>query len=408
MSVFRKILLAFVVHRYRFVKKINKGSRHLKMLEYSRKAINFYEGYPQVWSRLPVITKNEVINQWSSFVTGHKAMFKFFYSFGYTGGTTGKPMKLVQSKLRFLRELGAMYGYWWSLGWRGECRAVIRNASLPDKQVKMHKFKGVIVFDGFKRENEYLEFIWSEIERLNVKWIHAYPSSAYSLFKYARDYKIDFAIRGVFMGSEGIHDYQKVLFNSLKLNWGTWYGHSEKLIFATKCPVSDVFHLDDYYGYTEVLGLGGEVEVGCQGSLVGSNSHNKGFSLIRYDTNDRAIYLGDRCPSCGEKSRAIRDIIGRWDNNLIALNNGSTISTTALNSHDPYFSEIHEGLQYRQTEPGSLKIYIIKSKDWNEVIFQEYQLFLEGVMSGKCEFQVEFIDKLIFGENGKFNLLLKY
>jgi hypothetical protein len=54
---------------------------------------------------------------------------------GTTGGTSGKPLRLLIPKNRYIVELNTMNSMWKNVGWKGEIRGVIRNKQLINNQI---------------------------------------------------------------------------------------------------------------------------------------------------------------------------------------------------------------------------------------------------------------------------------
>ena len=77
-------------------------------------------------SKIELIDKETVMDNWDSFLLPNYNKSKTVE--GTTGGTSGKPLRLVLPKDRYVFELATMYSMWNVLDWKGEARAILRNA----------------------------------------------------------------------------------------------------------------------------------------------------------------------------------------------------------------------------------------------------------------------------------------
>jgi phenylacetate-CoA ligase len=356
------------------------------------------------------IDKDIVMNNWEDFQLPGNYQSKIVT--GTTGGTSGKPLKLVLPKNRYVFELATMYSMWENIGWHGQTRAVIRNAHLSGNQsFKVDILKKEVIFDGFRTSKDYYYTIYNTIKNHNISFIHAYPSSAYQFSLFLKKENLDVSfIKGFFCGSEALLAEQKQLIqNDLGLSIYHWYGHSEKLVLGGYCKGSDLIHIEPTYGYFELIDDKDEPikEVGKVGEIVGTTLHNPYMPLIRYRTGDFAEYAGDYCKHCNRYLTLLKNIQGRWDKNKIYLKDGSYVTTTALNLHSDLYLHI-DGIQYVQKEKGELDIYLVKGDNFSETIEKELKTHFDNSFLGKCNYQFIYKGKLEKETNGKFLPLKQY
>lgn len=323
-----------------------------------------------------------------------------------TGGTSGKPVRLLIPRNRHIVELSTMHHIWNRTGWNYDTRAVIRNHKLPQNVVfQINPITKELIFDNFRLGHEYVKQIHKVLLKYKIEYIHAYPSAAYQFCSICLELGLELGfIKAFLCGSEGVLDFQKKLINTdMGLNLFSWYGHSEKLVLGGYCEYTDHFHLEPSYGYFELIGKNNipVTTPGEFGEIVGTTIHNYGMPLIRYKTGDYAEYVGDHCEKCGRKMPIIKNIQGRWDKNQIFRKDGTYITTTALNLHNDLYNKI-EGIQYIQNEAGSLKVLIIKGLDF---YYEDEKTFLKHfseAIGKESSVKIEYVDKLIYQPNGKF------
>lgn len=351
------------------------------------------------------IDKDEVMNHWDEFLVDNIDWSKV--SVGTTGGTSGKALKLVAPKDRYVHEALFVNRHRTNAGWKpGVLRAVIRNDKLPsNRDFLINPIQKHLIFDAFRMNESYAKIIYSIIKRFKVRYIHAYPSAVYQFFKLCEKQKLDLSIiQAVMLSSEAITDEQSwYIREHLGIRISCSYGHSEKLILAmNNCETMDL-DVDPYYGYCEIIDENGNIlrENGSIGELVGTSFSNKYQILIRYKTGDHAkIDSINRCEN-GIEFYRLSKIYGRWDKSLIYKKDGSTTSLTALNLHGDFYNHI-DGMQYIQHEKGKVVVLLIK----NDLFTTEDESFILNhvgyAMGGNDCVEIRYVDRLVFQPNGKF------
>ena len=215
---------------------------------------------------------------------------------------------------------------------------------------------------------------------------------------------LDF-IKVAFLASEGVTNEQRSFFEEKGITIYSFYGHSEKLILAGSSPESKYYHIEENYGYCELVDSKGQVikEQGVLGEMVGTTFCNKLFPLIRYKTGDYSKYADTAYLKCGQRS--LDEVEGRWANSTIYKADGTYINTANLNFHNDVYSHI-DGLQYLQEEVGKLIVCIIKNKWYTHADEQVFVTLLGKAMGSEDAIEIRYVDKLIFQANGKFLQLI--
>ena len=83
-------------------------------------------------SKIPLIDKDIVLENFENFINPKLDLSK--YDHGTTGGTSGKPLKLIMPPERYIVELATMHYLWSTAGYDFDVRAVIRNHKLIDNE----------------------------------------------------------------------------------------------------------------------------------------------------------------------------------------------------------------------------------------------------------------------------------
>ena len=145
------------------------------------------------------------------------------------------------------------------------------------------------------------------------------------------------------------------------------------MILGSNCEYSNTFHFEPLYGFVELVDNNGNKisKEGQVGELVGTGFNNKAMPLIRYKTGDLAVYTNQKC-KCGREYFTVREIKGRWLQEMLVTKNNSLISITALNLHSNVFDRVQK-FQFEQNKPGIANLNIIpkhnyKADDGNAII----------------------------------------
>ena len=392
-------------------KSYNPEQKLLEVVNTAIKNVPYYrDRYKEINSlsdfrnQINFIDKDEVMDNWEDFIAIGTSKSKIIT--GTTGGTSGKPLKLVIPKNRYIFELGTMYTMWENVGWKGQIRAVLRNTKLEDnKDYIVNPIKREFIFDGFRTSDSYYDIVYQTMKKHKIKYLHAYPSSAYQFAVFLKNKGYDTSIFNAFLcGSEGLLPEQKSLItDQLGINIYNWYGHSEKLVLGGYCKVNKDIHIEPTYGFFELIDTDGNIisEPNKKGEIVGTTLHNNYMPLIRYRTGDYAEYVGDYCKDCGRHLALVKNIEGRRDSNRIYFKDQSYTSITALNMHGDLYTYIN-GMQYVQNKPGELIIKIIKDRSYTQQIEERFISFFESVLGENCNFQINYVDVIENEKNGKF------
>lgn len=388
-----------------------------KLINYVNNAISstkYYSQYNEIrdiddfFKNIGFIDKKVVLNNFGDFMVNSFDKSKFIY--GTTSGTSGRPMKLYLPRNRYYYELSAVHSIWCDHGWNYETRAVIRNHKLSENRIYSIKpLTKEIIFDAFRLDVKYVKEIYRVLKRKRIKYIQAYPSSAYLFCKICADLELELSfIKCIFTSSEPLLDYQREFIeNKSNIRISNFYGHSEKLIIAGDNKKSSDLIFEDFYGYVELIDENGNqiCKKGQVGELVGTGFHNTGLFLIRYKTGDFAEYVSNYCQVRQKKGLVVKNIVGHRNKNIIFKSDGTYITTTALNLHGALYDKI-DGIQYVQVEKGSLVVKLIKNIAFNDNDLMDFQNHFKYAMGKDSKVYIEFVEKLEYHENGKYSILI--
>lgn len=357
---------------------------------------------------VPIIEKDTVMSNFDDFMNRNVDISS--YDKGTTGGTSGRPLKLIMPPERYIVELATLHYTWSKIGFNFDVRAVIRNHRLPpNKDYLVNPITKEVIFDGFRLNDDYFLKVYNVMRKNRISFIHCYPSVAYGFSKFLLKNKLDISfLRAFLCSSENVLGYQKeFIVNNLGVSFLSFYGHSEKLIFASsgfeESCVSEDYTIEPNYGYFELIDSEDRVirDVDVVGELVGTTLNNYGMPLIRYRTGDFASY---KIPPTDKSPGILKSILGRWRGDKIYNSDGTFVTTTALNLHSELYEKI-DGIQYFQDTKGELVINIIKNDKFSEEDLNALTYHFESKMNSDTIIKIFFVDEMKKNANGKFLLL---
>lgn len=395
------------------IPNIKPEEKLLQMVNYAIKNVPYYRSryagleihsIEEFKEKIAFIDKDEVMAHWDEFLVDNIDWSKCVV--GTTGGTSGKPLKLVQPKNRYVVEAAFVSAIREKSGWNHIPRALIRNHKLPvNRDFMLNPITKDFIFDAFRMNEEYAAKIYAVMRKYRVEYIHAYPSAAYQFLKLCDNQKLDLGfIKCCMLSSEALTEEQvHFIWDELHIPISITFGHSEKLILAANNCENFDYLVEPGYGFFELVGEENKdiAQLGKIGEMVGTTFYNQYMPLIRYRTGDYAEYGGIRRDSDGVKKIVLHKIYGRRNSSAIYKHDGTITSITALNLHGDFYTHI-DGMQYLQEERGELIVLIIKNRLYTE---EDECFILEHLgyaMGGKEYVSIRYVDKLIYQPNGKF------
>lgn len=397
------------------IPSIDPNKRLIDMANYAIANVPYYRNK---YKSLVITSIDQFINEIEPItkktVIAHQDEFKSDLAKDYiitsTSGTTSKPLTMLMPKNRYVTEMSFVGKAWNEAGWKFTPRATLRREHLKEGTIfEVNPFTKEYIFDGFNRSDDYCRKAWEVMKSRNISTIYSYPMSCYEFLKRLYDLGLDTSfIKLALLTSEPVTDIQyKFIKEKLGINISSFYGHTEKLIFARSLNGFSNFVIEPAYGFTELLGADGLPirNIGSEGELTGSTLYNYAMPLLRYRTNDWAEFGGNIIDSDGVEKMLLTKIYGRRDNSVIYRNNGVTISDGNLTFHGEILEHL-DGLQYVQNKRGYLRCLIKPNSGFNDKDMELLKHTLSDAMLGDEFYSIECVDEFIIQPNGKFLLLV--
>jgi len=360
---------------------------------------------------LPLLTRDDVRRLDTDLLPDGHPPAESKYS--TTGGTTGKPLGFWITHDASAAEWAFMLHGWRRAGFKpGDWRVVVRGRVVSGRgagrAVEVDALNQAIYVSGFDLSAETLGRCIGVIRRSRARFLHAFPSSATVVAQHLeRTGDTLPSIRALLLGSENIYPGQRAY---LERVFGcrvfTWYGHSEKSIFAPECRCGRTYQVSDPYGVAELVDADGQpiTRPGERGLLVGTGFINHATLFVRYLTDDQAEWVEGPCPGCGAEGLLLTRIVGRWNQEYLVGRSGALIPMAAINLHTRVYTSLRQ-FQFRQETPGEAVLLAVRSDAFRADDEAELRRELGARLGGEVAISIEFVPELPLSAAGKFKFV---
>ncbi|HEX2865988.1 MAG TPA: hypothetical protein VHO03_03045 [Ignavibacteriales bacterium] len=358
-------------------------------------------------SKLPLLDKQIIRESPEDFMVRNYPAFRRFYV--TTGGTSGMQHKFYQSKNVWKKEQAFIVNYYKDFNYSySDLRATFRGGefySLPENVFwKENPINNEINFSPFHINTNTISYYVDKLNELKPKYYHGYPSALMLLMKYIQEHSLRllYSPEAVFLASENYtREQAEELQKFFNGRITTYYGHSERLIFAPSDCELKTFSVDRRYGAFELIGDNNEVitENGLTGEIVGTGFDNYAMPLIRYRTNDLTSYSS-------YKDLKINPIKGRWNQEFLDGSNMTRVSITGLNMHSDIFKNVL-AMQFYQPKIGETVLVVVTKKDFTDVDARKILHAFNKKAGHAIKFSLEKRDSLIQTGRGKARRIIK-
>lgn len=306
-----------------------------------------------------------------------------------TGGSSGDPMRFLQSRNVWAKEMAFIHSYSEKYGYDYSLKVTFRGGDFPKEKIyQFNPINNEIQFSPFLINKNNITEYAAVLNKYKPKFLHAYPSAVRVLMENLEiaDIKLNFSFEVVFLISENIEEKDIKDFSEyFGAKVTGFYGHSERLLFAPLVSNEIIYKINGKYGYGFAQ----------NGELIATSFDNYAMPLINYRTHDYLNYWKD-----GEFK-----VRGRWETDFVIGKNDEKISLTALNVHSKIFDQVIS-YQYVQNIKGIVTIACVAKTRLREAeimkIREEFNLKTRGII----DFEVMMVDKSILTERGKFKKLI--
>lgn len=340
--------------------------------------------------KLPTINKEIIRDNFEDFINSECK--KSFYV--TTGGSSGEPMKFLQSSNIWSKECAFVQDFFGKQGYsKKNLKVTFRGGEFGDNFYLYNPINNELHFSPFHLNSKTISSYVEVLNKYKPQFFHGYPSAIRALLELMKDYNVllDFNVKAIFLISENIDPEDIIDFESFfNCKVTSFYGHSERLVFApfVKCENDKILYKNDNrYGYFYLI----------NGEMIATGFDNYAMPLINYCT-------GDNIESINKNGEF--NVQGRWDKEYIVGKDDEKISLTALNFHSNLFENV-VSFQYYQNRKGYLVIHVIPKVSFGKA---DIELILEShrqKIGQLVEVEVSIVEELLLSNRGKSLKLVK-
>ena len=268
-----------------------------QILTYARENCEFYRDLPanESLTDFPVQNKGDFIEHYEGILSDKFRDERDKLTKLSTSGSTGTPFTVLADRDKmshvYMNFMSVMELNGFRLGMkRGEFRAWIKGKNTISR---WHSFKNnLLMIDISNMGDESVKAILDRIKRDRIQVLVAYSSAIQALCDYVERSGYDtsgWSVEMIFTMGEalpaGTREKAAELFGITPV---LSYGNNENGFVAVSLGGSDLYTIDLYNYYVEILKLDSDepAEEGELGRIVVTDFYNRAFPMIRYDTGD--------------------------------------------------------------------------------------------------------------------------
>ena len=301
--------------------------------------------------RLPTIDKISLKENFEQLIVPGQKNNSLYLT---TGGSTGTPVGfLLEKGVSRAKETAFLEHIWSTVGYHhGDRIAIIRGIDLGRGRLCLvDAIKNALMLSSYHITESNIDLYLDELNKYKPKFIHAYPSAAYSIARILRKLgkTLDFSPVAILCGSENLYDqHVKLVEDVFKTKVLGWYGHAERVLLAIREQTGQ-YSFFSAYGIAELLTDDGQPmgDGAGTGILCGTSLHNEVMPLVRYMTDDTA----SGCRSVDGRL-VVSSLDGRR-HEFVYSTEDRPVSMAAINIHSDEFDSI-ERFQFVQSEKGAV------------------------------------------------------
>ncbi|MBI4340377.1 MAG: phenylacetate--CoA ligase family protein [Chloroflexi bacterium] len=365
---------------------------------------------PEDFSRLPLLTKNEVQNHVDEMVVQGVDPSRMRKRF--TGGSTGTPtmvyhdvladLSMWSIYLRTVARWGILFGDKTAQVW-GLNR---QNAGdVYEHQSWWHRtLKNNVMMDAFDMTQEKMQDFGHLMRRFRPHLVIGYASAmtAFARFLEASG-GAGFQPRAIWLTAEVTHKFQKELVERVfHAPVYDQYGSNEVLHVASECRYREGLHINTDFRKLEFVDEAGRsLPLGEQGQIVITDLANFAAPLIRYDSADLGSFLSRTC-RCGSGLPLMSKVTGRI-HDMFVLPDGTQIYGLKFSSFFYNHVDKVSNFQVHQTAKDHAVVRLVPAKtcDRETLSVQLLKSFREYT-KGQVTFDVQFVDSIPNEASGKY------
>jgi phenylacetate-CoA ligase len=358
---------------------------------------------------LPVLEKSQIRGQEHLFL--NETINPKKCNVGYTGGTTGTPLKLYDNSEGFSRRWGFVIRlrHWAGLNnpfYPRLAHFTGRKIISPDQVHNNHTSwrwnlpGNSLLFSSYHLTPENVPYYLEALQNYRPELIDGFPSIFSTIVRVSRRLRLQLPIpKAIIVTSETIFpEHRTEIEEAFNCRLYNQYAASEPSCFWCDCKFG-VMHENPEYGISEIVSaLGTPVQPGEVGDVLLTSFLNPVMILIRYKIGDRAVRgATERC-LCGRDMPRIERIEGRFDDIFYIPERGyvGRLDAPLKGLHNIVESQVI------QEDFGNIRVLIVPDSGYNPATAEHLVHALRYVVGKEVNIDVELVDHIPRLPNGKF------
>lgn len=359
-------------------------------------------------ARIPILSKEQLRKNPKNFVNKNYKNFKTLF----TSGTTGSPTKVfynhhVRQKhyafySRYLKSIGVdIFDKKATFGGK----IFIKNNQVNPPFWRYDHYNKNLLLSSYHITDKNVPSYIEELKSYKPKYIESYPSSIFSLSKFAFENEISLKgiTQAIITSAETLMDDQrKIIERVFQAPVFDQYGSVEMCVFIAQCKKHN-YHIHTDYGHVEFINKDGNVaKPGEIAEIICTGFINSVMPLIRYRIGDLCVLSESKC-SCGSKFPILEEIIGRKDD-AIHTPDGRMVSRLGKALYGLPINEI----QIIQREKKHIDVLIVKDRNFTLTSEKKLRQQLINRIGKEIDIKFKYVDTIDRGPNGKLKTIVSY
>lgn len=342
--------------------------------------------------KIPTINKELILEHFDEFLS--KENIDYYEAF--TGGSTGKPLKIFLDTNSIYKEKAFVYNYWSKFGYDYKNSKIVtfRGLEFGNKIYKYNPIDNQVIVNPFKLSDENIDKYIKIINDFNPEFFHGYVSAINNFCKLLskNNIKLKANIKCVFFISENVTcEEKKYIEEVLNCKTNIFYGHSERAVFAEYFNGSYEFNkLYTHVDFLKKKDTENLYEIACTGLL------NKKMIFIKYIPDDVVEIINNKI-----------NIYGHWDKELLIGKNNENISIASINFHNNVFSKV-KFYQFEQFERGKVVLNIVEDSKLTENDKKEILEILNKKIKDCIDVKIKVVESIELTKRGKYKKVIKH
>lgn len=315
---------------------------------------------------------------------------------GYTSGTTGNPLKVVNDDISNSREWASICYQWERVGYKpSDGRVEFRGFIKKNVNFIHFKRRKILRINIVKMNGKNINSILKKIENINYKFFHGYPSAIFKFAKILEKSGRKVAPKAILLASEVLYDWQLETIDKIfpEANKICHYGQAERVALGA-WDEERKYKIIPTYGILEMDKSNKE--------LIATGFINEVMPIIRYRLTD-SIEGVKMVPQRNDKTLypIIDKIHGRIED-FTYNTRGDMIPPAVVTFPFKKLKEIH-ACKIIQKSIGELDLLIESKKNTKSI--KELKILindLKMIYGNDTKFNIDFVDKISVDKSGKF------